>query len=99
MIIHSFIISSAVQIYEFSYIHYHKYFSATESLPLGTHHFNFGYFLLTAAIIRTGEEWAELAVLTFVNMCTDKGLDKEETIRYGRSAVLTASNECKRDLT
>ncbi|KAJ7380852.1 oxidoreductase [Desmophyllum pertusum] len=33
------------------------------------------------AIVQTGEEWAELAVLTFFNMCTDKELDKDETIR------------------
>jgi len=33
------------------------------------------------AIVQTAEEWAELAVLTFFNMCTDEGLDKEETIR------------------
>jgi len=33
------------------------------------------------AIVQTAEEWAELAVLAFFNMCTDKELDKEETIR------------------
>lgn len=36
---------------------------------------------LTGAIVQTGEEWTELAVLTFFNMCTEKELDKEETIR------------------
>lgn len=32
------------------------------------------------SIVQTGEEWAMLAVLTFFNMCTDKELNKEETL-------------------
>ncbi|CAH3161459.1 unnamed protein product [Porites evermanni] len=32
------------------------------------------------AVVQTGEEWAELAVLTFLNMCTDKELGKGEAV-------------------
>ncbi|XP_068721105.1 NADP-dependent oxidoreductase domain-containing protein 1-like isoform X2 [Montipora capricornis] len=34
-----------------------------------------------SAIVRTKEEWAELAVFIFFNMCTDMELEKEETVR------------------
>lgn len=39
------------------------------------------------AIVRTREDWAELAVLTFLNMCTDKGLNKYETVRLCNSIM------------
>lgn len=56
---------------------------------------------LTVAIVRTREDWAELAVLTFLNMCTDKGLNKYETVRYFVSTVPTDSNNSlkKRNLS
>ena len=41
-----------------------------------------GVFWLAAAIVETGEDWAELAVVTFLNMCTEKELDMEQSVRY-----------------
>ena len=32
--------------------------------------------------METGEDWAELAVVTFLNMCTEKELDMEQSVRY-----------------
>lgn len=43
----------------------------------------------TAAVVQTGEEWAELAVLTFLNMCTDKELGKGEAVRYSFTTAIS----------
>ncbi|PFX18577.1 NADP-dependent oxidoreductase domain-containing protein 1-like isoform X2 [Stylophora pistillata] len=40
-----------------------------------------------SAIVETGEEWAELAVLTFFNMCTEKELNMEQSVRLCNAVV------------
>lgn len=40
-----------------------------------------------SAIVETGEDWAELTVVTFLNMCTEKELDMEQSVRLCNTIV------------